>query len=121
MAKRKSGKQRAAQRRRNAARKAATETAPPRRPLPVCPYCDRRHEGECPGPYCAMCGVPIPPEKRGRPVTCGLQWCQRERRREMTRARVHRFRERRRAERDRVQAGADREIARDAPLPPFDG
>lgn len=115
MAKRKSGKQRAAQRRRSA----ATEAAPPRRPLPVCPHCDRRHEGECPGPFCAVCGGFIPREKRGPPVTCGAQWCQDERRREMTRARVDRFRERRRVQRDRAR-NADRGIGQEDRLPLFD-
>ena len=76
VAKRRSARQREAKRRREEARR---EAATPR-----CPICNAR----------------MPSVLTGRQVTCGADRCMQERRRRMTRARVARFRARRRA-RDR--------------------
>ena len=66
------------------------------------------HEAANPPPATALCPIcedPLPPVLTGRQVTCGRYWCRQERRRQMTRARVARFRARRRArpaDRDRA-------------------
>ena len=113
MAKRRSGKQRQATRRRAASKQAATEAAKVARPPPLppaCEYCDKRHEGDCPGPWCPICHDPLPPVITGRQVTCGDRWCREKRRRQMTRERVARWRAGRR-ERARDLAGDQIEFA----------
>ena len=61
IAKRKSGKQRQAIRRRNESKQAALAAARPRRAPPPCDYCGKPHEGDCPGPWCPICDDPLPP------------------------------------------------------------
>ena len=81
MAKRKSARQREAKRRRQAVR--------------IAPAAPR---------LCVICDKSLPPVPHERQVTCGTYRCQRERRRQMTRERVARFRSRRR---DRAGTGDD--------------
>ena len=58
----------------------------------------RREEArrEAASPRCPVCNAKMPSVLTGRQVTCGADRCMRERRRRMTRARVARFRTRRR-------------------------
>ena len=99
MGQRKSGKQRQASRRRAASKQTATEAAavaPAPPPPPLCDWCEKRHEGDCPGPWCVICDEPLPPIITWRQVTCGEDSCRQERRRQMTRERVARWRAHRR-------------------------